>query len=537
MATTTIEREVQRRRVAGRGRPKRVEAWWYWFSATLFATSTVSAQSARADRYRENPVAYAHDVLGVQTWSAQDDILKAMTAHRARVAVRSGQKVGKSKVAAFLALWFYDTHEDARVVVTAPTSRQVDTIFWREIKRHVRRSAQPIDGRIGELARTGLKADDQREIVGFTATEAESVAGVSGKNLLYIVDEASGVSREIFDAIEGNRASAAAKILLISNPTRTEGTFFDAFHGKKEFYKTFTVSAEQTPNVLERREVIPGLASIDHIEEKRREWGVDSPQYKIRVLGEHSLNEDGKIISIQAIVDAEARWEASPAAGRLHIGVDPAGPGQGGDESAFAVRRGQKIKHVHAASGLTADAHIVQIVGLLGAHHEPNDLTPVVAIDSEGPIGAELFYALRAYLEQHKGAFILVRVRSSEKATRERRNYDRVRDEMFANFELWLREGGAIPTDAKLSHELHAASWYQLPGRALLKATPKSELRTILGRSPDRADACMLSVWEPSVLDEVVAEETPTKTFSAEPDYGPKPTMDPYAAMRTWGGR
>ena len=52
-----------------------------------------------------------------------------------------------------------------------------------------------------------------------------------------------------------------------------------------------------------------------------------------------------------------------------------------------------------------------------------------------------------------------------------------------------------IPPDPKLPKELHCASWRQIvTGR--LKATPKPEMRKELGRSPDRADAVALAVWD-----------------------------------------
>src|SRR5204862_354817 len=135
----------------------------------------------------------------------------------------------------------------------------------------------------GELARTGLKSVDFREIVGFTAREAEAVAGISGRNLLYILDEASGIPDEIYEAIEGNRAGGA-RVVLLGNPTKTTGEFFDAFHAKARFYKTITVSSEQTPNVVTGRDEIPGLATRAWIEEKREEWRPDSALYKVRVL-------------------------------------------------------------------------------------------------------------------------------------------------------------------------------------------------------------------------------------------------------------
>ena len=74
------------------------------------------------------------------------------------------------------------------------------------------------------------------------------MAGISGPDILFIIDEASGVPEDIFEAIEGNRA-AGADVILCSNPTQTSGTFFDAFHSKRDLWHPLTISSEETPNV------------------------------------------------------------------------------------------------------------------------------------------------------------------------------------------------------------------------------------------------------------------------------------------------
>ncbi|HYG67931.1 MAG TPA: hypothetical protein VD838_09735, partial [Anaeromyxobacteraceae bacterium] len=85
-----------------------------------------------SSKYRDDPVAFAHDILGVEPWSKQVEILEAVRDHK-RVAIRSGHKTGKSNSAGILALWFYCSWPDARVVMSSTTSRQVDTILWREL--------------------------------------------------------------------------------------------------------------------------------------------------------------------------------------------------------------------------------------------------------------------------------------------------------------------------------------------------------------------------------------------------------------------
>lgn len=505
-------------------------------------------------RYREDPVSFFREVLGVEPWSRQVEVLEAVRDHP-RVAVSSGHKVSKSHTAAGVALWFYCSFDDARVVMTSTTSRQVDQILWRELRMMRARSGRCvackaedpdgfriprpcphstlIEGEQGELARTGLKSPDFREVVGFTAREAEAVAGISGSNLLYIPDEASGIDDAIFEAIEGNRAGGA-RIVMFSNPTKNEGEFYEAFHGKSRFYKTIRISSEETPNVLEGRVLIPGLATREWIEEKKQEWGEESAQYKIRVKGEHATHEDGKIFSVHTITQAEQRWADTAEAGRLFVGLDPAGPTGSGDPTVMSPRRGVKQLALLEFRGLDENGILAHLLGVLKRYRLPRE-TPVVVYDREGEIGHKVHVLLKQYAEDpvHRGAFELAAVRASDKAFRQPHIYDRVRDELTANLEGWIRDGGAIVEDVKLSAEMHQMEW-KPDHRGRLKVTPKVDIRKNLGRSPDRYDALALSVWEPLSLREGVPASVAQEATRESRDI---PTLDPYAGADTWRPR
>lgn len=478
--------------------------------------SPVDAMIWPSSRFSTDPVGFAHTVLGIAPHLAQIEIARAVAANpRSRTAVASGHKIGKSLLLAWLALWFYCSFPKARAVMSSTTSRQVDQILWRELtlmywdsgwcldcKRrepdYRRKIARPcphsalIDGELHELARSGLKSiRDGREVVGFTAREAEAVAGISGANLMYLVDEASGVPDPIFEAIEGNRAGGA-RIVMTSNPTRTEGVFYEAFDSRKEFWRTFQISSESVARLG-----IPGLANDEWIAEKRREYGPDSPFYKIRVLGQFVQGEDGKVLTLHAIAQAEQRWQDAKAVGRLIVGLDPAGPGTAGDESVWAPRRGLRVTTLLARRGLSTDAHVAQTLDILREWRMPQDvypgMAPLIVVDREGPVGTAVYNALTAHVEAHPDVFEVLGVRSSDRAVRQPFVYDRIRDELWGNLATWLKTG-AIPEDAKLSKELHSPEFTtQIHGR--LKATDKSELRKRLGRSPDRADALALAVW------------------------------------------
>ena len=495
-------------------------------------------------KYLDDPVGFARDVLGVEPWSRQVEVLEAVRDHM-RVAVRSGHKVGKSHTAAIVALWFYCSNPDARVVMTSTTARQVDQILWREVRMQHTRARIHIDGELGMLARTGLRSADFREVVGFTAREPEAVAGISGGNLLYILDEASGIPDAIFEAIEGNRAGGA-RVLMFSNPTKTTGEFFHAFHKKAPFYRTIQISSEETPNVLAGQRLIPGLATREWIEEKRQEWGEDSSLYKVRVKGEFVLREEGRVIDLHTIAEAEQRWHDpdTDATGRLYIGLDPGGEGTEGDETVVAPRRGFKVLSLHAFRGLDPAGILLQLLGLLATLRDKREQPPVVVVDAEGAVGARVYGHLRQYVDRNPGVFELVGVRGSQWGSNKRhdRVHDRIRDELWASLAGWLKAGGAIPEDGLLAAELHAPEW-RTDHFNRQKVTSKDDLRKALGRSPDRADAVTLAVWQgsPSVHDkkpELPAAQGPALP---PPPQAPDPfqtdpyanQFDPYAAY--WG--
>lgn len=576
-ASTAQDR--RRRRHPSERRSFRDE-WLAAADAVLFETTGIHFP----DRYWwDNPLEFWDLILGVRPWGRQRDVILAIRDHE-RVAVKSGRRVSKSNTVAGVALTYYSGWPDARVVMMSTTARQVDAILWRElIKMRARagrcvecKLADPegrkiprpcphsalVQGEAGILARTGLKMNpiiptDFREIFGFTASEAEAVQGVAGENVLWLVDEASGVKPEIFEAINGNRAGGA-RAALFGNPTKTSGEMFDAFGEKAKQdptnpssigYYGITISSRESPNVVEGKVVIPGLATAAWIAECEAEWGLGSPLFKIHVEGEFAVNEDGKIFSVDIIRQAEERWEDTTPAGRLFIGLDPAGETGMGDESAFCPRRGLKAFPFTVRRGLTDEGHLVVLREIIKEHRVGREI-PVVITDRDGSVGARLYGYLRGYLEQlpenDPPPFELFGLRGSDKPAREADRYDRQRDATTANLAQWLRDGGAIPEDTKLAKEMHVLEWKQaINGK--MKVTSKDDIKKEIGRSPDRYDALSLSVWEPrSIRDDddpqpgatvpaTSAPSAPKANAADEDDDGLDPYVgtgiDPYGNM------
>jgi phage terminase large subunit len=512
-----------------------------------------------------DPVGFAREIVKITPHAKQALILAAVSAYK-RVATVSGHKVGKSTALALLALWFYCSFPNARVVITATTDNQVNGIIWREIKRLVRRAKRagytiPGSENMGIKAITGLTNPyNDSEIRGYTAREAEAIAGVSGDYVLYLVDESSGVKDMIFQAIEGNRAGGNAWVFLISNPTKADGEFYDAHHSKSRNvigdagYFTIHIDSRDSPNVTgewrqleewdflssvwrKRKAPVPGLATPEWVDEKLREWGEESALFKVRVAGLFSVAEDAKCFPQDLITQCEMRWkdlgEPVKPSGRLYIGCDPAGDGHGGDESGFCARRGPRVLELRAKAGLSPARHIDEIEDIIATHTTPRGTPkPVVCIESEGEAGWKVYVAMREYADR-TGHFEVARIRTSMKAIRQPLIYDRWRDELWAVARAWARDGGAIPENAKLAKDLHAPEWFtNLQGKQ--KITEKKKLRELLGRSPDTGDAFVLSCWEPlatRVEETQGAVSPPNPPADAFNEVEPGGDNDPFAQL------
>lgn len=501
-----------------------------------------------ATRWQSDPVGFVTTILGQGVWSRQVEMLEAARDHDL-VTTSAGRKVSKSNTIACIALWHYCCFADANVVIMSRVARQVDEIIWKEVRKLVAgsgrclacKTADPhgprpcphsaiIPERPGQLARTGLHSEDFRSLVGYTAGDTVAAQGTSGHRLKYLVDEASGLPDAIFHALEGNCAGGG-QMMLFGNPNKANGYFYRSRRDSAMGYHRIRISSEESPNVVAGHTVIPGLCERKHIDRWRAAWGATSALYKIHVLGEDVEGEDGKILTASAIDEARNRWEDTPADGILCVGLDPAGEGGDGDESAFAARRGLKMLSLETFRGLDENLHLAHLLRILANHRHDRE-TPRVIVDRDGSIGDPLYRVLLHYARENPTAFVLYGVKGSHFPYRgeHKERYGRQRDALWGNLQQWVASGGAIVEDDFLEADLHAPSW-TTDHASRLKVTPKTILRKEehLGRSPDRADALSLAVWEPRGRDEaeidVQSDEQPRRGSRLDPELNTSPSF------------
>ncbi len=189
--------------------------------------STTARIRTHLDRARNDPNYFNDVCLGRPPyWSRQIDMCRAVVDHRV-TAVYSGNSIGKDYWIGGLVAWWLYTRKDSLCIVTGPSQTLLGTVTWKEIKRAIAGCRLPYRPRISSGVKTSPAVVEMQpgwQALGYCTTNVERASGQHAKELLVIVEEASGVDDEIWDAIESLKYT---KLVAIGNPIRAEGRFVD----------------------------------------------------------------------------------------------------------------------------------------------------------------------------------------------------------------------------------------------------------------------------------------------------------------------
>lgn len=469
----------------------------------------VSAEAAPFDfaRYYDDPIGFARDVLGVDPWDdgtddCQAGILRNVAAGD-RVAVRSGHKTGKTGAIGLLAPWFYCTRPaGSRVILTAPTDRQVSEAGWREVKIRIRHARVPIPGKLNESARAGLRGFGGSQVIGFATLNADSFSGPSGAEMLIILDESAGIASELYEAIEG-AATGGARILQLGNPTQITGPLFDAFHRVRGEWRLIHLDSERVVEWQERNGRIKGLATREAIERMRRIWGADDPRYQVRVKGEFPTSGADNVFGLARIMLAAEKHATVTAATvnhvrrlfRTEIGLDVA---RFGDDKSCAVARHGWYAHPSRkwsgldSHGLAREAVAYALEAQCGRPSANPDRwleKPLIRVDSIG-VGAGVFDVIA---RDYRDKVDVQAVNASARAVNSD-EYVNTRAEAHFVLRAWL-DTGAIEDAEGMREDLRAPR-FKMARDGRIQVEAKDEIKARIGRSPDEGDALALAVYD-----------------------------------------
>lgn len=240
--------------------------------------------------WREKPVVFFQEVLNFNPDKWQEKAAIDLTRHN-KIAIKSGQGVGKTGFEAASFLWFLTCFYNSRVVCTAPTKQQLHDVLWSEVAKWMNES--PLLSILLKWTKTYVYVNGYEKrwfAVARTATKPENMQGFHEENMFFIVDEASGVADPIMEAILGTLSGENNKLLMCGNPTRTSGVFYDAFHADCSLYARHTVSSKDS--IRTNKENIGNLI---------RKYGQSSNVVRVRVDGEFPLQEDDVFLQLEWI--------------------------------------------------------------------------------------------------------------------------------------------------------------------------------------------------------------------------------------------
>jgi hypothetical protein len=143
----------------------------------------------------------------------------------------------------------------------------------------------------------------------------EALQGFHSDNILFLIDEASGVPEVVFQVAEGALSTDGAYVVMAANPTREDGYFHASHHKMRERWAALHWDGEESP-----------MVSRQYIEEMRLKYGVDSPIYQVRVKGNFATATDG-IIPLSLCESARTR-EVAGIKSKEIWGLDVEYPGR-----------------------------------------------------------------------------------------------------------------------------------------------------------------------------------------------------------------
>lgn len=462
-------------------------------------------------RSLEQPEFFARTVLGVSLWSMQREILNSVLGQHNRVVVKAAHATGKTMAAAVAALTFVHLYSPSVVITTAPTMRQVSVVLWKEIHTIFRNARKPLGGR---MLQTSYTLSDDTFAIGMTTDDPNKFQGVHSSNILIIADEAPGIEEEVYEAIEGIMAGGNARLLLIGNPTSLDGTFYRAFNDPSysRLFRKFTISAFDTPNLKQGKEVIKGLVTMQWVEERKRLWGEDHPLYQIKVLGEFPGREFGDLVIPPSLIEKAREVVINPLPDDpVILGVDI---GElGGDETTVALRKGSRLYWTDGWVDATLPNSTQRILDRINKYNVQE-----VRIDKIG-VGVGVYDSLKELEREAKGRWRVVGIDVREKPVNQAKYAD-CRSEMWFEFREALRHDrvdlsqffkNTRNADITIA-QLMTPKYSIMPNTGLIKVESKKEMRNRKVPSPDRADAVIMAFYDVYMTKEPVLNVgTPTQ--------------------------
>lgn len=428
----------------------------------------------------EGGVKLVQEVLGADPDDWQKDILLAYGEGERHISIAACHGPGKTAVAAWLVWIQLLTRFPQLSAATAPSKSQLEDALMKEINvwydRMPKRLRDMYKLKTNRVEFIPAPADSFFTAATARAESPEALQGKHSDHVLLVVDEASGVPEAVFEAAIGSMSGRNATTVLLSNPTRSSGFFFNTHHKNRDLWYTKQIGIDDSPRVTQ--EMADLVAA---------QYGEDSNAYRIRVLGQFPIADEDTVVPYELAATAAERDVEAPTDEPTIWSVDP---GRQGDPSGFVERRGRVVTDLDEWN----INDTMKLAGKIKAKYDEASRKPDQILIDEIGLGYGVLDRLRELGLPARG------INVAESPSAEER-FMRLRDELWWKTREWL-EGlnVSLPSTrgdkAKLAEQLISeltAPTYDHTSSGKIKVEAKKDMKKRIGYSPNLADALVLS--------------------------------------------
>jgi phage terminase large subunit len=435
--------------------------------------TAISAENFKLiqERSQQDPVWFITKLLAVRYLTPQQRQICRSIRDNKRTAAPSGHGIGKTFLAACIVLWFLFSYPGAKILTTAPTWFQVENLLWREVRLILSRS---IFAGMVKASLTGITLADDWFAIGLSTNDPTRFQGIHAPYVLIVFDEATGVAPEIWDAAEGVAVGGNDRFLAIGNPTDPTSEFKNKCDS--QLWNVIHLSAEEHPNVIENREIVPGAVTKEWIDERLVEYGGrDTSLFRARVLGLFPEQGDDMLISLADVERSQKRW-VQPSGTPHAVGCDVARFGS--DETVeIDIYRDCVVDMPRSFRG----QNLMDTAGRIKVSSATKK-----AVDDSG-LGGGVTDRLT---EQFVDVLPFI---AGERANDSERFLNRRAESWWLIRDLLKTNELDLPPDNKLAADLTNIK-FSYTSRGQIKLESKEEIKKRTGRSPDRGDALAIAL-------------------------------------------
>ncbi len=445
---------------------------------------------------------FASEHLGIVMWDKLEEIFDAVESGKRKILIRSCNGAGKTAALAAICNWKLKMTTDSMVVTTASSHTQVKRNLWGEIRKQAK-NANLFEPK--QISETFIKITDKHYAIGISPTLPENAQGFHAERMLIVVDEATGVSRDIMNALFGNATGKEAQVILAYNPIDTDSFPFEAEHNGD--WHLVQISALDHPNIAGKDDCsngtesyipeIKGAVSPQWLADMLPTWSYEvepgskdsfifnakhwrkTAEVSARILGEWSTESGEGFIPMHQV---HRSLEINEERGIKTMGIDIARSGK--DETVFAFFDGNTQLPFYAMR--TKD--LLDIADKAESFYKQG--WEIISLDDTGVGGGVTDILKSRAIPCHPVNFGSSAIGFLDTPYRQFAN---TRAEMYFNLDDELKRSQIkLLDDHKFHQEITAIRIHSMGSEKYLLEN-KDDLKKRLGRSPDRADATVLA--------------------------------------------